>query len=750
MKLLKSSELNLPLKGSVGSFKVGTNNEKKTFEVKYLLTHVGLNFDEGSDEKLLKELAPVREIFDFSSLDFDEIMQRDIDDSRVSSELIPYILDDSSAELVKFFPPIVVFALPVKSDANKPDNFYPKVTTEIEKRKDHETGVEDWLITQSGVTGREVFKFEQPVIDGEAQLHDLVKLSVNTSKCKLVIVDGQHRAMALLALYRNIKDDWSDAKRKPFESYYQEWTPDYIKSFNLKEIKLPMIICTIPELDEDYKNQSGEYDLKKASRSIFLTLNKNARKVSRSRNLLLDDADLVSSFMREVLSKVKNGDKDLRADNYLEIHNVELDQNGDRQVITSPMAFTGVSHLYYIVEHLMLNSGDVNGTKKREGRFSTRTTGEYFTGALSRLDCENILGRDAFDSITRNIFTKVDEEKLSEAFNERYGKSILNALSSFGPYVDYAHATQTIKNETGKHADVHINPMLFDGQGIARVFTDHKNTLTNRLKEGYFKHDVPKIEVFKKSLEQTYVNYTNTVDKFNTELVMKYLSNLPSAKFGKKDGDFVLYEKSFSVVNTLFKNIFTTVAFQSALICGFYTEYEKASCDYDGEIELELHQLFEEYLVQMSAFFKPSSFSKMKALIDLLLGDATGDDFSEFQIIENSKHTFRSIVYPGEMSPDEWPKYKYLLLEIWKVSDDDFELLLEQERVLCRGQIMKALFDRGIRAYSKEHSVHIDDIDGDTKNEIFESSFDNFKEMLKKLGKGNALKKSELRNITLS
>ena len=745
MKLVKSSALNLSLKGSAGSFKVGAKNNHKNFEVKYLLTHVGLNFEEGSDEQLLKELAPVREIFDFRSLDFDEIMQRDIDDSRVSNELIPYILDDSSAEFVKFFPPIVIFALPIKSDANKPDDFYPTVTSKTEKINDLESGVEDWLITQSGGIGKEVFKFEQPIVDNEPVLHDLVKLSFNTSKCKLVIVDGQHRAMALLALYRNIKDDWSDARRKPFESYYQEWTPDYIRSFDLKEIKLPMIICTIPALDEQYKNACGEYDLKKASRTIFLTLNKTARKVSRSRNLLLDDSDLISSFMRGVLSKIKNGDKNFTSDTPLEIHNIELDQNGDRQVISSPMAFTGVSHLYYIIEHLMLNSGDVNGIRKREGRFSTRTTGSYITGALSRLDCENILGRDAIDSITRNIFTRKDEYELSNVFNEKYGSIILKTFANFKPFADYAQATQTIKDVTGKHADVHINPMLFDGQGIAKVFSDHKDSLTNKLKEGYFKHDVPKIEEFKKGLEQTSLNYSNSISQFNKELVKKYLSNFKTSIYCNKSDDMKIYDHSLSVINNLFKNIFSTVAFQSGLICGFYAEYEKASTDYDGHIKLDLADSFDEYLEQIGTFFKPKNFSKMKVLIDLFMGESTGDDFSELKIIEGSNNTFRSIVYPGEMSPDEWPKYKYLFMEIWRPTDTEFELFLEKERDICRKQIIKSLYDRSVREYSKEKSVHIDDIEIEYKKEIFNQSYDLFKSMLKKINRASNLSKSEFK-----
>ena len=48
----------------------------------------------------------MREVFEYETLDFDEIMQRDIDDARVSAELIPYLLDEKSVDLIKLFPPI--------------------------------------------------------------------------------------------------------------------------------------------------------------------------------------------------------------------------------------------------------------------------------------------------------------------------------------------------------------------------------------------------------------------------------------------------------------------------------------------------------------------------------------------------------------------------------------------------------------------------------------------------------------------
>lgn len=743
MKLQTISALNLKLQGSVGSFKVGSPSTRESFEVKYLLTHVGLNFNEGSDERLLKELAPVREIFDFKSLDFDEIMQRDIDDARVSSELIPYILDDESKDLVKFFPPIVVVALPIKNDANKPLDYYPVVKNEIERRKDHPTGVEDWAIIQSGEDGKEVFKFEQPILSGVSQLHDLVSLNLNTSKCRLIIVDGQHRAMALLALYRNLKEDWSDSRRKPFESYYKEWTPEYIRKFNLAEIRLPMIICTIPELDEVYAQKSGAYDLKKASRSIFLTLNKTARKVSRSRNLLLDDSDLISSFMRKVLSKIKNGDSDFLSSTSLEIHNVELDQGGDRQVISSPMAFTGVPHLHYIIEHLMLDSGDVTGIRKRDGRFSTRAKGTYITVLLQRLDADNTIGQDAYSSINRNVFTTNDESVLCKTFMASYGKCILKSLTGFFPFKVYADATQSIKIASDS-VDVHIKPMLFDGQGIARVFDDHRKSLEHRLGEGYFKHDMPKLKLFKAELDRINNSYELMINRFEQELTTNFFRGMPSNfyLFKEAGSDLLPFDDAVSWVGKFYRTIFQTVAFQAALICGFFSQFEKASSQFVGDFELDLDICFDEYLAQMNNFFSPTSYSKFKNLSELFMGHTDGDNFSKMNISEGSPFTFRNVVFPNEMAPDEWPKYRYLLLEIWNPTNKDFNDLIEAERNICRQQIITSLYDRYIKDYSKKNMRHISELTKEEKEDQFSIAFGNYKDMLRRMNKASVLDES--------
>ena len=63
--------------------------------------------------------------------------------------------------------------------------------------------------------------------------------------------------MALLALYRNLKQEWSDQRRAPFKDYYEEWTEKHIREFKLEHISLPVMFCTFPQLDANYR---GDYD----------------------------------------------------------------------------------------------------------------------------------------------------------------------------------------------------------------------------------------------------------------------------------------------------------------------------------------------------------------------------------------------------------------------------------------------------------------------------------------------------------
>ncbi|MER9490803.1 hypothetical protein NKI86_03100 [Mesorhizobium sp. M0320] len=728
LRLRQETALDLTLEGTVGSFRVGSvTGGSRSLEVKYLLTHVGLNFSSSTNDKLLSALAPVREIFDFQSLDFDEIMQRDIDDARVSAELVPYLLDEQSKDMIKLFPPIVIVVMPIQEGRTQPEKYYPKVT--------HETLPPDpsreWplLVTRSGAVGGEVFQFEQPMEGDLPVMHDLVRLRLNTHRTRLVIVDGQHRAMALLAIYRNLKDQWSDERRAPFKEYYSAWTKTYIERFNLNEINLPVILCTIPELDTAY---GGDFDMKKAARTIFLTLNKTARQVSDARNKLLDDNDLISFLMRRTLSHIK--EKDERSPQALRIVNVELDQDGSRQKIQTPVAITGVPHVYYMIEHMMLdNGGTVKGVKPRTGTFYNRTR---LDDLLARLDGRNLLGAATADTMRRDLFTTAAADKLGRQFDTRYGSYIIGALERFAPFDRHNRAVIEIGEQLEREHDRQLKPILLEGQGIGRVFDAHRINLRQKLRSGYFKTDVPEIEASSRRLEATAARIADMVTRLNGERAQRLLGDI-SDKKPIRDDDGKIHPKMLEWCNRLYDEIFGTVAFQAALVCGFIGLVEKAERklqkgDFGEQPPIDRDQAFDEYISQLNQFFVPRSIPQLKKVMRVFTGEIADD--KELWAIRPSNQTFRSVVYRAEMQPDQWPKYRYVLLEIWRPTHPALQQVVADERGECRGEVFSALHDHYETTYCRENAKLKDELVKQERNEIFAQAFEPYNGLLRNLG----------------
>lgn len=728
LRLRRETALDLTLEGTVGSFRVGASHGgARSLEVKYLLTHVGLNFATSSNDKLLSALAPVREIFDFQSLDFDEIMQRDIDDARVSAELVPYLLDEQSKDMIKLFPPIVIVVMPIREGRTQPESYYPEVqveTLEPEGDRDHPI-----YSTRSGSLGSEVFQFEQPIDDGKPLTSDLVRLKLNTHRTRLVIVDGQHRAMALLAIYRNLKDQWSDERRAPFKEYYSAWTKNYIERFNLNEINLPVLICTIPELDTAYK---GDFDMKKAARSIFLTLNKTARQVSDARNKLLDDNDLISFLMRRTLSHIK--ERDARSPHALRIVNVELDQEGSRQKIQTPVAITGVPHIYYITEHMMLdNGGTVRGAKPRAGTFYNRTR---LDDLLARLDGRNLLGAGTADTIRRDLFTAAAAEKLAAQYDSRYGTYVIGALERFAPFDRHNRAVIEMGEQLEREQDRQLKPILLEGQGIGRVFENHRVSLRQRLKNGYFRTDVPEIEASSRRLDATAARIADTVTRLQRDRASRLLGDLTDKKLVRGD-DGAIHPKMVDWCNRLYDELFTTVAFQTALVCGFIGLIEKAERklkkgDFGDQPPVDRDQAFDEYITQLNQFFIPRSPTQLKRLIRVFNGEVADD--KEVWTVRPSAQTFRSVVYRAEMQPDQWPKYRYLLLEIWHPTHPALLSVVAEERAECRAEVFSALYDHYETAFCRENQKAKDELTKDERKAIFVQAFDTYSGLIRNLG----------------
>jgi hypothetical protein len=723
IRLSRSSALDLTLPGSVGQFRIATAapGSGASENVLYLTTHISFDSKHASNEAMLQTLQPFRELFDPQALPFDVLMQRDIDDARVSTELIPYLLDSHAHGTVKFFPPIVAVVLPMTIGATAPDRRYPAVTDTTEPSVEYEGDVRR---IRSGTVGEEAFQFEFPVSGGAEHRHDYARLKLNRNRVRLVIIDGQHRAMALLALHRNRCDGWSHERGSAFKPYYGKWTKDLIKGFDLKNLQLPIVICAFPGLDE---NSQCEMDVVKAARMLFLTLNKTARKVSNSRNILLDDRDLISCFLRDALGAIK--DRTDQSRNAMRIWNVELDQYRDRVKIASPVACTGVSHVHYMIEHLMFDEDDVVGIRARSGKFYKRAHLEE--SLLRRLDGENLLGADAARSLRRDAFSEHSAAALGAQFRSRYGEILLAFFDDFEPIAVHNNAARWLLADVSAHANSLIKTILFEGQNVGRSFEDYlaaleqEARLTARL--------APGTQAVLDQVRTTSRQAADACEQLNQKRAELYFEDYAEkGKLRRDDGS--LGEQLMKVCHALYSNVFFTVAFQAACVCGFFLVLEKAekrALERGGE-PIDRLMAWAEYMKCLNGFFRPRSQPRLRGMVGALFYEVKGSLPSQWEPVQSAK-TFGKVVFRNEMKPDEWPKYRYLLLEIWSSQIGDIATVRNHELELCRREVVRSLHDQYLDRVCEDLGKTVRDLSSDERNRVFDDAFEAFDGFLQNL-----------------
>lgn len=706
------SALDVHLDGTIGTFRVSTEDGKSAgVEVRYLLTHVTLS-PKQAQAQLLSMLAPVREVFDLKQLDFDEIMQRDIDDSRVSLELIPYLLDTSTSGQIKLFPPIVAVALPLKPNSRAPDSHYRKVERTRVDSADHK-GIQEDRIT-AGQLGEEQFEFFQHY-KSDAPLPDGARMSLARDNCTLAIVDGQHRAMALIALYRNLTDGWTDAKRSPYEGYYKVWPEKEIRSYNLSELQLPVLICTFPQLDETYKHDN---DVVRAARRVFLTLNKTAKKVSDSRNKLLNDQDIVAECLRATLSYIKG--LDAKDDTGLRIWNVELDQEGDRTKIVSDVAFSGVSHLYNLTDHMLMSSAPVRGIEARGKQGAPR---KRLDEAFQRLGLKDELTSDQKMVNTRVNYSDEIAEIVRVKWTNLYVPIIERILGKLHPFAAFSRATLKLNLELRSSRDSVLEKMLFDGQATSRTFDDFRDGLNRRVADKEPNWTTPEIEETLTSFNGILDSRKSKVESMKASRALYFIDRLSAS--AKKDiiVDGSVVKAVRDTVDRLYDSVFSTVAFQTAVVCTFAEAIQIVF----GSVEASNVEILDEYIDSLNVLFNPTNIKTLKSLLQTFEGQLDLENGAKFV---PGGPTFRQVVLPGELQPAEWPKYRYLLLELWNSSSEEMQKLIETDRAAGRAAIARALYKRRLNIYCDDNRVAEVDVPRDIRMDVMGKSKTSFEEFL--------------------
>lgn len=440
--------------GTWGTFKT------RAGRVDFLETKARLSNPPGTsrESRLTQYLCPVREALPVAEMNFNQLLQRDLDDHRVAVELVPYLLNADTTGPA-FFPPVVACLLPFSENVPQPHFDVPSAPREIKE-------MGRWSSVEFG----DAFRIDRLLGQGDREpAAKLGRLKWNPEMAKLVIIDGQHRAMALLAIDRTLHHRWTGSAEK-YKSFYEpvvkrclEGMTDEQKRQAFESVELPVVVTWFPDLPPTSSQL-------KAARKVFVDLNKNARPPSPSRLMLLSDGDLYSIFTRDLL----NG---MRADGTgYPIYAVEYDNPSRDQASNAKWStLTNVTIVFECVRRVL--SGPDKHFADMSSTFVGRDNEANMRLVLRQsLDLVNVLPetiRDdrlyERDEIDERVFPPTFVPTLVEQFNEGWGHLLRKVYADLAPFRAHADALRQLQSgwiTNGEPASSLAKEAMFEGAGL--------------------------------------------------------------------------------------------------------------------------------------------------------------------------------------------------------------------------------------------------------------------------------------------
>lgn len=434
--------------------------------VLYLSTSVTLNLEQNLNNTLVQTLAPVREVLETASLSFAELLQRDLDDHRVMESLIPYLISKDTGP--SFFPPILAVLLPFQGFEQ---TYFPELVETVEESAEYES-----QIIRSG----DVFSVSRQWYDGALEKsRRLGKLEWNEDAAKLVVIDGQHRAMALLAIYRSFADGdkWDDAGKKAakFKNFYQDRIRELIDKKNVPAIDMPVTICIFPGL----VGPNPPVTPHQAARQLFVTVNKEAKAPSESRLILLSETELVNIFTRRLLDEIKDSAVEGTDNKLIPLAAIEYDTHKmslNETTTTRPFSVVTISSLKDFVTRIIMKPALFLDNPFQQVSQGTNKSSD--SNLRNRLDILNNFpnkidrgdgSKMSRDDVGNLDFPKPVQRKLERIFLDIFGKSIINLLSHTEPYRTHHQALKSLDTDWAiefSAANSLAREALFEGVGL--------------------------------------------------------------------------------------------------------------------------------------------------------------------------------------------------------------------------------------------------------------------------------------------
>lgn len=427
----RTQEFHHRVEGTWGEFSTSSGR------VAYVMTNARLGAG-GTDleRRLTSQLRPVREVLNAADMDFDQLLQRDLDDHRVAIELVPYLLEYRQVGPA-FFPPILAVLLPL-DDTGTPGAF-PQAT-EVDS------------VEYEGMYFREerhgdAFQVRRFIDEATNELNIIRfgMLSWNQERAKVVVLDGQHRAMALLAIDRTLRRTWDQSGTGArYQHFYEKRIHDVLAgraADGIGEIQVPVTVCWFPDFVGAGRNPNL------AARSLFVDVNREARPPSADRVALLSDDRLSNILTRALLNQLKGSESDPP------LYSVEYDNPSARKgPPTRWSAITSLQTLHQMVERLVF------GPKKYITRVDAAIRGRlpsadqldiFMRSQLRIVDIfERTIddGEGAFqrEELGESKFPRSAVRPLEQEFLSSWGAGILDLLGTVAPYAAHYEALRSL------------------------------------------------------------------------------------------------------------------------------------------------------------------------------------------------------------------------------------------------------------------------------------------------------------------
>ncbi|VTR49129.1 DNA sulfur modification protein DndB [Sphingobacterium thalpophilum] len=313
----------IELYGMFGDFDL----PNKRVKVKYFST-IASGKDRKSDSfTLLSELKPMRERVKAKDIkDLSSLLQRNLDDFRVAYDLIPYLTEEKPN--ISFFPAILAVLLPNDYLKEGLDVAYPKRMEEENEQNRILNFENKWKVELFNIGG---------------DVSNLGILSIDLKDIEVVVLDGQHRANA----FRVASGAYSDKDSSVYPAFYNE-----VKVEGNLNADLPITLIW-------FEDEDGDIEPKYISRKLFVDVNNTAKRVSKSRKILLNDSEIASLITRFFYSELAK-DKSFKYDELSLLHS-EFDKDSDISVSTNNVfSITNPEFVYDIASWLTLGSRTFN------------------------------------------------------------------------------------------------------------------------------------------------------------------------------------------------------------------------------------------------------------------------------------------------------------------------------------------------------------------------------------------------------